>query len=74
MLPAVCIWSKFKLLSRSSSIAFLKAVFNLLIPEAALSASEELIGEVAPLNNNFLIYSFINNSVQTMEINSKQRN
>ena len=47
MLPAICILSKFKLLTRSSFIVFLKAVFNLLILEAALSASEELIEEVA---------------------------
>ena len=49
--------------TRSSFIVFLKAAFNLLIPEAALSASEELIGEVATLH-----------SVQTIQFNSNQRN
>ena len=74
MPSAACIWSKVKLLSRSSLIVFLKAVFNILIIEASLSASAELIGEIAPISNSFLIRSFINNSVQPMEINSKQRN
>ena len=63
MLPAVCTWSKFILLSRLSFTVLLIAVFNLLIPEAAGFASEELIGEVALINN-----------VQTIEIDSKQRN
>ena len=49
MLPVVCICGKFKLLYRSSFILFLKAVFNLIIPEAVLSTSEERIGEVAPV-------------------------
>ena len=63
MLPAVCTWSKFILLSRLSFTVLLIAVFNLLIPEAARFASEELIGEVTLINN-----------VQTIEIDSKQRN
>ena len=33
-----------------------KSSFNLIIPETLLSTSEELIGEVAPVNNSFLIF------------------
>ena len=57
MLPVVYIWDKFKLLSRLSFTVFLKEVFNLLIPEASLSAPEELIGKVVlNFNNSFLIF------------------
>ena len=56
ILPVACIWSKFILLCCSSFILFLKAVFNFIIPKAAFSSSEELIGEVAPGNNSFLIF------------------
>ena len=52
----VCICIKFKSLARLPFIVLLYAVFNLLIPDAELSASEEIIGEVVPINNTFLTF------------------
>ena len=51
-----CNCSKFKLLSRCSPIVLRNRVFNLLTPEAALSASVDPIGEIQPITNSFLYW------------------
>ena len=52
LLPVICIWIKFKSLSRSSFITLLNAVFNLLI--LIFCSSETLNGETTPIDKSFL--------------------
>ena len=51
-----CIWSRFESLSRRSFIVLQMAVFSLPIPDAALSASVDLMGDTAPISNNLRIF------------------
>lgn len=54
MLPVICIWINFKSLLRLSFIVVPNAAFNFLISNATLFASHKLLGDVAPINKNFL--------------------
>ena len=54
VLPVTCIWVKFKLVSHASFIVLLNTGFNPLI--LAFSASEEIIEEVALINDSFLTF------------------